>query len=94
MSQGTALVAHYDPFLVILSITIAVLAAYLALDLAGQVTRSVGANRLGWLLGGAFALGTGIWSMHFIGMLAFSLPVSVSYYLPLVHCLTPRCCGR
>ncbi|MGB0909540.1 MAG: MHYT domain-containing protein [Nitrospirales bacterium] len=84
MSQDAIFVANYDPSLVVLSIAIAILAAYLAIDLAGQVTRSVGMSRFGWTLGGAFAMGTGIWSMHFIGMLAFSLPIQISYYLPLV----------
>ena len=84
MSQATLLVAHYDTFLVLLSIGIAILASYLFLDFAGQVSHSVGMKRYAWIVGGAFAMGTGIWSMHFIGMLAFSLPISVSYYLPLV----------
>ena len=96
MPRDTLFVAHYDPFLVVLSIAIAVLASYLTLDLAGQVTRSVGVSRIGWILGGAFAMGTGIWSMHFIGMLAFSLPISVSYYFPLVvisHLAAFAACG-
>ena len=70
--------------LVALSIVIAMLASYLALDLAGQVTRSAGSGRLGWITGGGFAMGTGIWSMHFIGMLAFSLPIPIQYHIPLV----------
>ncbi len=70
--------------LVALSIAIAILASYLALDLAGQVTRSAGTGRLGWIAGGGFAMGTGIWSMHFIGMLAFSLPIPIQYHIPLV----------
>lgn len=62
----------------------AILASYLAVDLAGQVTRSIGSSRLAWIVGGGFAMGTGIWSMHFIGMLAFSLPIPVRYHIPLV----------
>ncbi len=84
MPTGNFLTASYDPALVVLSIIIAILASYLALDLAGQVTEAVGTRRLGWVLGGGFAMGTGIWSMHFIGMLAFSLPVPVQYHIPLV----------
>lgn len=36
-----------------------------------------------WLLGGTFALGLGVWSMHLVGMLAFSLPVAIGYDPPL-----------
>ena len=84
MPGGTLLEPSYEPTLVLLSITIAILASYLAIDLAGQVTNAVGTNRLGWVMGGGFAMGTGIWSMHFIGMLAFSLPIEVKYDLILV----------
>ena len=84
MSQESVLIPHYDFPLVFLSIIIAIFASYLALDFTGQIARARGRMRVGWLLGGAFAMGTGIWSMHFIGMLAFSLPVPVSYHLPLV----------
>ncbi|MEM6448979.1 MAG: MHYT domain-containing protein [Cyanobacteria bacterium P01_D01_bin.105] len=69
----------YDVPLVILSLLIAVLAAYTALDLAGRVSASQGRSRVIWLLCGAIAMGTGIWSMHFIGMLAFRLAVPVHY---------------
>lgn len=65
--------------LVIFSSFIAVLASYTALDLAGRVTASVGAARRLWLLGGAVAMGTGIWSMHFVAMLAMQLPIPVTY---------------
>src|SRR4029077_5067057 len=53
-------------------------------DLAGRVTASAGWIRAGWLLGGAGAMGTGIWSMHYIGMLAFILPIPVAYHWPTV----------
>jgi two-component system sensor histidine kinase/response regulator len=78
------LVGAYDFRLVALSIIISILAAYVALDLAGRVTASRGAARLAWLFGGAIAMGLGIWSMHYIGMLAFLLPVPVRYDWPLV----------
>ena len=84
MSQDIFLHASYDPSLVLLSIVIAIFASYLAIDLAGQVTEAVGTNRIGWVAGGSLAMGTGIWSMHFIGMLAFSLPIIVRYHFPLV----------
>lgn len=69
----------YNPLLVFVSALIAVLASYTALDLAGRVAASQGSDRKIWLVGGAVAMGTGIWSMHFLAMLAFSLPISISY---------------
>src|SRR5258705_9197776 len=60
------------------------LASYAALDLAGRVTAAGGWTRAVWLLGGASAMGTGIWSMHYIGMLAFILPIPVAYHWPTV----------
>ena len=74
----------YDYRLVALSIVIAICASYAALDLAGRTTAASGRIRLIWLAGGAIAMGLGIWSMHYIGMLAFSLPVPVSYDWPTV----------
>src|SRR5712664_1040792 len=59
-------------------------ASYAALDLAGRVTAAGGWTRAVWLLGGAGAMGTGIWSMHYIGMLAFILPIPVAYHCPTV----------
>jgi PAS domain S-box-containing protein len=74
----------YDCRLVALSVLIAVLASYAALDLGGRVTASRGRLRLIWLAGGASAMGMGIWSMHYIGMLAYTLPVPVLYDWPTV----------
>jgi two-component system sensor histidine kinase/response regulator len=74
----------YDYKLVALSVLIAVLASYAALDLASRVTAAQGRVRFAWLSGGAAAMGTGIWSMHYIGMLAFSLPIPVLYDWPTV----------
>src|SRR5271154_239330 len=59
----------YDLRLVALSVLIASIASYGALDLAGRTTAAAGRARIGWLLGGSLVLGIGIWSMHFIGML-------------------------
>jgi NO-binding membrane sensor protein with MHYT domain len=78
------LLGSYDYRLVVLSAFIAFLASYTALDLAGRVTGSRSWSRLAWLTGGATSMGIGIWSMHFIGMLAFSLPVSMQYDWPTV----------
>jgi diguanylate cyclase (GGDEF)-like protein len=69
----------YNSWLVLVSFLVAVLASYTALDLASRITASTGAAAVSWLLGGAFAMGMGIWSMHFIAMLAFSLPVPMAY---------------
>jgi two-component system, sensor histidine kinase and response regulator len=78
------LVGSYDYRLVALSIFIAILASYAAFDLAGRVTSAHGRARLLWLSGGATAMGVGIWAMHYIGMLAFQLPVPVQYDWPTV----------
>src|SRR5579864_1332026 len=75
---------YYDYRLVALSVLIAICASYAALDLAGRTTAASGRVRLAWLAGGASAMGLGIWSMHYIGMLAFSLPVLVLYDWPTV----------
>jgi PAS domain S-box-containing protein len=70
--------------LVALSVLIAIMASYAALDLGGRVTATRGKLRVVWLLGGAFAMGQGIWSMHYIGMLAYNLPIPVDYDWPTV----------
>src|SRR5438067_1390896 len=69
----------FNAGLVLLSIAAAVMASYVALDLASRVTASAGYAARWWLAGGAVSMGLGIWSMHFIGMLAFQLPMPVSY---------------
>src|ERR1700758_2845981 len=78
------LTGSYNHALVALSVLIAMFASYAALDLAGRVTAASGWTRAVWLLGGAGAMGTGIWSMHYIGMLAFILPIPVAYHWPTV----------
>ena len=82
--SGLGMVGYYDYRLVALSVFIAILASYAALDLAGRITSAQGRVRLLWLSGGALAMGLGIWSMHYIGMLAFRLPVPVKYDWPTV----------
>ncbi|HEY0035053.1 MAG TPA: MHYT domain-containing protein, partial [Longimicrobium sp.] len=73
----------YHTALVVFSVLIAIFASYTALALASRVTAAEGRFRLAWLAGGSVALGIGIWSMHFVGMLAFHLPVPISYDVPL-----------
>jgi PAS domain S-box-containing protein len=78
------LAATYDYRLVAVSIVISVLASFAALDLGGRVTASRGSARSIWLMGGAAAMGVGIWAMHYIGMLAYGLPIAVFYHWPTV----------
>ena len=65
----------YDASLVVLSFAIAVVVAYAALNLAERVPSGLPLERrLLWQIGGAIAIGSGIWAMHFVAMLAFQLP--------------------
>lgn len=77
------LIGSYDFALVFLSLCVAILASYTALDLAGRITGAQGAARVLWIGGGAVAMGLGIWSMHFVGMLAFRLPIDLGYDLAI-----------
>ena len=70
---------NFNLTLVILSVVISTAASYTALDLAGRVRVSAGRSRQAWLLGAALAMGGGIWSMHFVAMLAFVMPMPVAY---------------
>ncbi len=79
-----SLVGSHAPALVVLSVVIAICASYAALDLASRTTESTGRARAWWLTGGAVAMGLGIFSMHYIGMLAFTLPTPVTYDLLIV----------
>jgi diguanylate cyclase (GGDEF)-like protein len=69
----------HDGRLVILSVAIAILASYTALNLSQRINGATGRSGKIWLAGGAFSMGFGIWAMHFIGMLAFHLPIRLSY---------------
>lgn len=73
------LVSSYNTVLVLGSLLVAILASYTALDMAGRIATAQGRAAHWWLVGGSFAMGTGIWSMHFIGMLAFDLPIQLGY---------------
>jgi PAS domain S-box-containing protein len=77
------IIGTYDPYLVALSISVACLASYTALDLGGRISGSRRWAQLAWLATAATAMGGGIWSMHFIGMLAFLMPMPVTYDLGL-----------
>jgi NO-binding membrane sensor protein with MHYT domain len=69
---------------VALSVVIAICASYAALNLAGRVTAARNSAKIAWLMGGAVAMGTGIWSMHYTGMLAYHLSIPVYYHIPTV----------
>ncbi|WP_411850336.1 putative bifunctional diguanylate cyclase/phosphodiesterase [Stenotrophomonas sp. LGBM10] len=73
----------YSQSLVVFSLLVAILASYTALDMAGRLASTQGRVARWWLTGGAIAMGLGIWSMHFIGMLAFDLPIPVGYDLAI-----------
>src|SRR5688500_13982886 len=81
---ANALKAVYNPGLVALPYLVASIAAYTALDFAGRMVESRGnkAATYSWLVGGAAAMGAGIWCMHFVAMLAYRLPLPVQYDLP------------
>jgi len=74
----------YDYRLVAVSVVLAVVSSYAALDLARCVTSALGWARVLWLSGGACAMGLGIWAMHYVGMLALDMPMPVYYHYPTV----------
>lgn len=84
MNLVTQMNGGYNHGLVALSIGLAIMASYAALDLAGRVTSAHGWVRSIWLSCGAAAMGLGIWAMHYVGMLAFTLPMPVFYHVPTV----------
>lgn len=73
------LTGSYSPALVLISLFVAILASYTALDLTGRIATAKGRAVYLWMAGGALAMGIGVWSMHFIGMLAFRLPIALGY---------------
>jgi len=77
------LASSYSPWVVAASLLIASFASYVALDLAKRVRTRERGVALSWWIGGSLAMGTGIWCMHFVGMLAFSLPIALGYTVGL-----------
>ena len=69
----------YNYYIVALSVLIAILASYSALSIVGKISHASGKTKLFWLFAGSLVMGSGIWSMHFVGMLAFHLHVTVKY---------------
>ena len=84
MTTASPLPSGYDLHLVALSLAIAIVGAYVGLTLSERVAQHSGKSRYLWLVGGAIAFGSAVWAMHFTGMLAFRLPVDVSYDIPMV----------
>ncbi len=76
--------SSYNLPLVALSILVAVFSASVALDISSRLKYAKNISHVRWITAGAVVLGLGIWSMHFIGMLAFNLTVDVSYHFGLV----------
>src|SRR5687768_7822686 len=81
--------ARYDPGLVAVSVIVAIFASYVALDLTARLNASRRSaaprwQQITWGLGGATAMGIGIWSMHFIAMLALQLPSPIRYGLAML----------
>ena len=73
------LTSSYNPWGVAASVLIATFASYVTLDLAKRVRANDRGEAVVWWLGGSFAMGTGVWAMHFVGMLAFVLPIALGY---------------
>jgi NO-binding membrane sensor protein with MHYT domain/CheY-like chemotaxis protein/two-component sensor histidine kinase len=70
---------HYHHWLVLVSLLVAILAAYTAITLALRIQVAARQLARAWLVGGGVAMGIGIWSMHFVGMLALMLPIDIAY---------------
>nr|WP_025870628.1 MHYT domain-containing protein [Methylobacillus glycogenes] len=75
------MVGSYDYRLVLLSIFIALISSLAAFVFVGRVSRNKAMIAKAWLVLGAISMGSGIWAMHFINMLAFSLPTPTGYGL-------------
>ncbi len=80
LDPATAYPGTYNLGLVVTSLAIAILAAFVALSISGRITAATTRwARYAWASAGAISMGGGIWSMHFVGMLAFSLPCGITY---------------
>jgi len=70
---------HFHHWLVLVSLLVAILASYTAITLALRIRVAPRQLAPAWLIGGGVAMGIGIWSMHFVGMLALTLPIEIAY---------------
>ncbi|HJU10781.1 MAG TPA: MHYT domain-containing protein, partial [Candidatus Binataceae bacterium] len=84
MISNIAVTGTYDYRLVALSLFPAIRGAYAALDLAGRASTAQGRAGCAWAACGGVALGAGTWSMHYVGMLAYAMPVPVFYDWPTI----------
>lgn len=73
----------WDPVLIGISFVVAFIASFIALDSAGKVAISSRRESTFWRLSGGATLGMGIWSMHFIGMLAMKMSMPINYHFSL-----------
>ncbi|MEI4791392.1 EAL domain-containing protein [Bacillus sp. FJAT-53060] len=80
----THLAGNYNGWLVLLSVAVAAVTSYSALRLASRVIQSSGAKKKVWLIIGAMIMGMGIWSMHFIAMMAYHMRSGITYEAPLL----------
>jgi len=78
-SMNTFMPFSYNLFVVAASFAIAMLASYVTLDLARRVRTAQRRVGLAWWAAGSIVMGTGIWSMHFLGMQAFKLPIEIGF---------------
>lgn len=72
----------YEGWIVLLSFIIALFTSYSALNLTYKIVRSKGSGKLVWLIVSSLVMGCGVWTMHFVGMLAFHLDIEVQYHAP------------
>jgi len=73
------MMSEYDLPLVVASFLVAVLAAYAALFFGARLTNAKDSERRKWLSAGALLMGTGVWTMHFVGMRAMPMDVAMSF---------------
>jgi diguanylate cyclase (GGDEF)-like protein len=71
--------SSHDPWIVLASLVIATLASFVAMDLARRVRGDDDRLNVLWWTVGSVVMGTGIWSMHFVGMLGFLLPIKLGF---------------
>jgi len=80
LDPAAAYPGTYNLGLVVTSVAIAILAAFVALSISGRIAAAATWRaRYAWATAGAISMGGGIWSMHFVGMLSFSLPCGITY---------------
>jgi len=77
--MSTFLPSGHNLWVVAASFVIAMLASYVTLDLARRVRTAQRRVGIAWWTAGSLVMGTGIWSMHFLGMQAFELPIAIGF---------------